>query len=237
MKIIALLLVLCGLAISQTQTGRPTSGNVAATGHNSNCSGVQRSTNGINTTALVNFYDSSGEATSTANTIAGDIIDNPVWAGELFTGFTNASRTNTVLKVRSAVTAGLQSIYSAVEYSTDGGSSWSLVPNQSGFFTNSGWSARTDSSTISDSIDLSSQLQVRYCVTSTDQASSTFTGYDIRVEYLLAGGRKGQVIVVGRAFGQNRYEWRKTISGQEITIAWTRHRSKAEKWVKIIRTS
>jgi len=150
------------------------------------CSGVR-----VASSAMANFHDSGGEATSSVQSAT------QFYKQRRFTTWAEASGGYSALslKVRTAfdstpdVPVGDAHGEATVQYSINGGAAWTTIR-----------SARADWAAVTDSVSLSagqnlSQLQVRVCVMgvedSGENGTGTLTGYDIRTEGTLSGGGVG----------------------------------------------
>jgi hypothetical protein len=185
------LLIICLLATLGwgQEIRRPTTETDSLTGAVCNSGG---GTTGV--PAMPNFYDSSGESTSsTDGSDWGDTIDNlGVAGGKIYSGFPAASGSYSALNliVYSSCThhdgSSLSNAGCAVQYSTNNGSTWTTD-----YFV----SNTTNHSLVRDTISLSTsqdltQLKVRWCTSAVDNGSTdsyyTLAGYDIRTEGTLS---------------------------------------------------
>lgn len=154
--------------------------------------------------AAPNFYDASGETTSSI--VTGLEVDDATWrgSGATYSGFAAASggysSLNLVFYTQCTRVDSLINNNCALEYSLNSGSTWTTVYSSG----NANRALTRDTVPISSAQNLT-QIRVRYCVNGfADSGSSAFgsmriTAYDIRTEGILSGGsssppRKAQVV-------------------------------------------
>ena len=191
MKRLVLFLLFSTLLLGQ-EVKRPTAeADDSSTGV---CSGGTRQAS----SAMPNFYDSDPN-TFSSQSVSGGIASDQ-WKERKFTTWAAASGSysslNLKIKTACTITANSSDAFCGVQYSTNGGSTWSTV---SGRYTDVTWATATDTVSLSAAQDLS-QLQVRICVQGltdpVNPGSAQLDGYDIRTEGVLVAKRKAQTIVV-----------------------------------------
>ncbi len=153
----------------------------------------------------INFYDAGGESTLTSWIYYAPTDDAPHYGSEQYSGFA-AGSTYTSLNLVIYSASGTNSDYfgisprSAVEYSTNGGSTWTTVYN-----TTATRGLTRDTIALSPSQDLTA-LRVRVCSQGAtdydpDYGSSYsiryVNGYDIRTEGMVSGGLADPTISIG----------------------------------------
>ena len=134
--------------------------------------------------AMPNFYDADPNTFSSQSVSGGGINDN--WKQRKFTTWAAASGAysslNLKIKTACTITPNSSDAFCGVQYSTNGGSSWTTV---SGRYTDVTWATATDTVSLSAAQDLS-QLQVRICVEGIldpiSPGTAQLNGYDIRTE-------------------------------------------------------
>lgn len=154
--------------------------------------------NRLTSSAMANFHDAGGDGTSsTIEGASSPTTDRSLWRQRKFTAWAAASGSYSALdlKVRTAfdslpdVPVGGEHGKAVVQYSTDGGTTWTVIRSAA-----ADWAATTDSVSLSVGQSLA-LLQVRVCAVgipdSGEAGSGTLTGYDIRTEGTLSGAGVG----------------------------------------------
>lgn len=223
-RLTLIFLLLVGLGWAQTEQIRPT----ADSDNSGACTGFSGSVVASSTGATARDNNTgTGYSLSATGLLGADRIK-----GRTFTTWTTGRPYSALFLRVNAVgtTSGNNDGDTIIEYSINGGSSWTLLQGYN--FIQAIYSA-----TLSATQNLTS-IQVRACAkgnsalgTSGDQGTGTVTLYEIYTEGTIISGRKGQVIVTDNLLNhQRRYEWRK----EGKLVAWTSRRAKAMRWVRQI---